>query len=78
MVYYKLIKVKIHILIQAKVIINVIVYQHGVLESIVTNWDLLFISKFWFLPYYFLEIKKSYLQPSTHRYIARQRDKTVQ
>ncbi len=39
-------------------IINIVVYQYGVPESILTDWDLLFTLKFWFLLCYFLEIKK--------------------
>ena len=58
MVHYKLVKVTIDALSQAKVIIDMVVCHHGVLESIVTNWGLLFISKFWSLLCYFLRIKK--------------------
>lgn len=41
----------------AKVIINVAVCHHGVLESIIMDQSSLFTSKFWFSPCYFLEIK---------------------
>ena len=58
MVYYKLIKVTINALSLAKVIINMVVKHHGLLNSIVTNQKLLFISKFWSLLYYFLGIKQ--------------------
>lgn len=37
MVYYKLVKIIINILRLAEVIINVIVYQHGILRSIVID-----------------------------------------
>ena len=56
-VYYVLVKITINILDLAKVIINMVIYHHGVVESIVTNRDLFFTSKFWFLLCYFLEIK---------------------
>ena len=58
MVYYKPIKVIINVPSLAEVIINVIVHYYGVLELIVTDWDLLFTLKFWFLLCYFLGIKK--------------------
>ncbi len=58
MVHYKLVKVIIDAPGLAEVFINVIVRYHKVSESIVTDWGLLFISKFWFLLYYFLGIKK--------------------
>ena len=53
----------------AKVIINVIVHHHGVLESILTDQGLLFISKFWSSLCYFLEIKEKLsttLHPQTN------------
>ncbi len=58
MVYYVPVKVTIDKLRLAEVIINVVVYHHGVLESIITDRDLLFISKFWSLLCYFLSIKR--------------------
>ena len=57
-VYYKPVKVTINAPGLAKVIIDVAVHHHGVPESIVMDWGLLFISKFWFLLCYFLGIKK--------------------
>ena len=47
MVYYKLVKVTIDVVGLAKVIINMVVRQHGLLDLIVTNRGLLFTSKFW-------------------------------
>ena len=47
MVHYKPFKVTIDAPRLAKVIIDVIVWHHGLLNSIVTDRDLLFISKFW-------------------------------
>ncbi len=58
-VYYKSVKVTIDIPELAKVIINMVVYHYGIFESIVTDWGLLFILKFWSLLCYFLGIKKS-------------------
>ena len=43
MLYYKLVQVIIDIPGLAKVIINVVVHYHRVLESIVMDQDLLFI-----------------------------------
>ncbi len=46
MVYYEPVKVTIDIPGLTEVIINVVVCHHGVLESIVIDQSLLFISKF--------------------------------
>ena len=43
----------------AKIIINMVLCHQRDVESIIMNWGLLFISKFWSLLYYFLEIKKA-------------------
>ena len=58
MVHYEPVKVTIDTLGLVKTILNVVVYHQEVLESIVTDRGLLFISKFWSLLYYFLGIKK--------------------
>ena len=58
MVYYKLVKITINVLGLAKIIINVVMKHHGLLDSIVTNRISLFISKFWSLLYYFFSIKQ--------------------
>ena len=58
MIYYKPMKITIYAPDQVEMIINVVVRYHGVLKSIITDWGLLFTSKFCFLLYYFLEIKK--------------------
>lgn len=57
-VYYEPVKVIINIPSPADVIINMVVRHHRVRKSIVTDWVVLFISKFWFLLCYFLEINK--------------------
>ncbi len=58
MVYYKPVKITIDTTDLVEVIINEIVHHHGVPESIVTDQDSLFISKFWSSLCYFLGIKK--------------------
>ena len=46
MVHYKPVKVTIDALGLAKVILDVVVYHHGLLNSIVTNRGSIFTSKF--------------------------------
>ena len=58
MIHYKLIKITIDAPSLAKIIINVIVQYNSLLDLIVTDWSLLFISKFWLLLCYFLSIKR--------------------
>ena len=58
MVYYEPVKVIINAPGLAKVIIDVIVRHHNLLDSIVTDWGFFFTSKFWSLLYYFLGIKR--------------------
>ena len=57
MVYYKLVKVIIDTLRLAKVILDVVVWHNGLLNSIMSNKSLLFPSKFWLLLCYFFGIK---------------------
>ena len=57
MVYYKPIKVIINALGLAKVILNVVIWHYGILNSIVIDRGLLFIFKFSSSLYYFLSIK---------------------
>ena len=49
MVHYKRVKITINVLRLRKVIINVIIYYHGLPDSIITNRGLFFILKFWLL-----------------------------
>ena len=68
MVYYKSVKVTIDTPGLAEVIINVVVWHYGLPDSIVTNEKSLFISIFWSLLYYFLDIKQKLFitfQPQT-------------
>ena len=58
MVHYKPIKITIDAPSFAEVIIDIVVRYHGLLNSIITDWGSLFISKFWSLLCYFLGIKK--------------------
>ena len=58
MVYYKPVTVTIDAPGLAKVIINVVIRHHGLPDSIVTNMELLFTSKFWSLLCYFFGIKR--------------------
>ena len=56
-VYYKPIKIIINAPGLANVILNVVVWQHGLFDPIVSDKSLLFTSKFWSSLYYFLDIK---------------------
>ena len=56
MVYYKPIKITINAADLAEVIIDVVVWHHGLPDLIMTNKGLLFTSKFWLSLYYFLGI----------------------
>ena len=58
MIYYKLIKITINIPGLVKVIIDIMIRHHGLFNSIITDRGLLFMSKFWYLLCYFLEIKQ--------------------
>ena len=58
MVYYELVKVTINTLGLAKIIINIMVRYHALSDFIITDWGLLFTSKFSSLLYYFLDIKQ--------------------
>ena len=57
MVHYKPVKITINASWFAEVIIDMIVYHHGLTGSIVTNRSSLFTSKSWLLLCYFLGIK---------------------
>ena len=57
MVHYELIKITIDVPGLAKVILNIVVWHHGLPDSIVSDRGLLFTSKFWSLLNYFFGIK---------------------
>ena len=56
MIHYEPVKITINAPCLAEVIIDVIVWHHGLLNSIVTNRGLIFPSKFWSSLCYFLSI----------------------
>ena len=58
MIYYKPVKVIIDIPRLVKVILNVLVWHHSLRDSIMSNKNSLFTSKFWSLLWYFFDIKK--------------------
>ena len=58
MIYYKSVKITIDASGLAEVIIDIVIWHHGLPDSIITDWGSLFISKFWSLLCYFLGIKK--------------------
>ena len=58
MVHYKPVKVTIDTPGLAEVIINIVVRHHGLPDSIITNQEFFFTSKFWSLLCYFLGIKR--------------------
>ena len=58
MVHYEPVKVTIDALGLAKVILDVVVWHHGLFNSVVSDRGSLFISKFWLSLCYFLGIKR--------------------
>ncbi len=60
-VYYKPVKVTINAPALVEVIIEAVVWHHGLLDSIVNNRGSVFTSKFWSSLCYFLEIKRKLL-----------------
>ena len=60
MVYYKLVNVTINAPGLVEVIFNMIIWYHGLSNSIVTDKGLFFILKFWLLLYYFFGIKQKF------------------
>ena len=58
MVHYKPVKVTINAPGLAKIILNVVVWYHGLPDSIVTDRGSLFTLKFWLLLCYFFGIKQ--------------------
>ena len=58
MVHYEPMKITIDVPDLTKVIIDIVVWHHGLPNSIITDQGFLFMSKFWFLLCYFLGIKR--------------------
>ena len=58
MVYYEPVKVTINVSGLAKVILDVVIWHHGLSNSIMSDRGLLFTSKFWSSLCYFFDIKQ--------------------
>ena len=58
MIHYKPVKITINALELAKVIIDVVMQYHSLLNSIISDHGVIFISQFWSLVCYFLGIKR--------------------
>ena len=58
MMYYEPVKITINVLGLAKVIPDMVVWHHGLSNSIVSDQSSLFISKFWLSLCYFFDIKQ--------------------
>ena len=58
MVHYKPLKIIIDALGLAMIIIHIVIYHHGLPDSIVTDRGSLFTLKFWSLLCYFFDIKR--------------------
>ena len=58
MVHYESVKILIDAPGLAKVIIDVVIWHHGLFDFIITDWGSLFMLKFWSLLCYFLDIKR--------------------
>ena len=58
MVYYKPVMITIDAPRLAKIILDIVVWHHKLLDSIVTNRGSLFTSKFWLSLCYFLGVKR--------------------
>ena len=75
MVHYKSVKITINAPGLVKVIIDIVIRHHGLLDSIITDQGSLFTLKFWFLLWYFLGIKRKLFMafyPQTNSQIERQ------
>ena len=56
--HYELVKVTIDALRLVEVIINIVVQYHGLLDFIISDYGIIFTSKFWSLLCYSFDIKK--------------------
>ena len=75
MMHYKPVKVTINTLGLAEVILDMIVWHHGLSDSIVSDKGSLFTSKFWSSLCYFLGIKQrlsTFFHPQANGQIKRQ------
>ena len=78
MVHYELMKITINILGLAEVFINVVIWHHGLLDSIITDQSSLFTSKFRSSLCYFLEIKRKLFTTFHPQTNSQNRDKRAQ
>ena len=58
MMHYKPVKVIINTLGLAELIIDIVVWHHGLPDSIITNKSLIITAKFWSSLHYFLDVKQ--------------------
>ena len=58
-IYYKPVQTTITAATLAKIILNVVIWYHGLPQSIISNCNLVFMFKFWSSLYYLLSIKRS-------------------
>ena len=58
MVHYKPVKVNINAPGLAEVIIDVVIWHYGLLDSIISDWGAIFMFKFWSSLCYFLGVKQ--------------------
>lgn len=58
MVHYECVAVTIDALGLVEIILDVVVRHHGLRDSIVSDWGLVFSLKFWSLLWYFFGIKQ--------------------
>ncbi len=75
MLHYEPVKITIEAFSLAVIILDVIVRHQNLPNSIVSDWGLVFISKFWSSLYYFLRIKQTLsttFYPQTNGQIKRQ------
>lgn len=57
-IYYKPIKVSIDASALIEIIIKMIIWYHGLSNSIISDCNLVFTSKYWLLLFYFFKIKQ--------------------
>ena len=58
MVHYELVKVTINASKLAEIFMDIVLWHHGLLDSIISDQEVIITSKFWFSICYFVGIKK--------------------
>lgn len=76
-IYYKLIKLVINIISLTKVIYNIFIRYSSISKSIISNLELVFTLKFWFLFYFILVLNIISLSLFTYKLITKLEDKIV-